>query len=112
MPLDAPVPTATLPSNLPSAAITLSPHEKIVRTCYAGGPAIATASNLAAVVRPMQQRLALARPAGMVAGVAIAFDLAGVGADRLPALDLPRVVGDAAAKVIAAIPLEPAARVV
>ena len=61
----------------------------------------------------MQQRLALPRPAGDVARLAIALDLPHVAADRFPALDLPRVlVGNAAAHIAAAVPLEPAARVV
>ena len=49
----------------------------------------------------------------MVAGLAIALDLADMAAHCFPALDLAGVlVGDAAAHVVAAIPLEPAARIV
>src|SRR5262249_38306187 len=69
-------------------------------------------SNLAAVVGPMQERLALPRPAGDSAGFAIPLHLAHVAADRLPAFDLPRVlIGNAAAHIVAAVPLKPAARV-
>src|SRR5689334_14745905 len=61
----------------------------------------------------MQQRLALPLAAGQFAGLAIALYLPHVAADRLPALDLAAIfVGHAAAQVIAAIPLEPAARIV
>src|SRR5262249_9477509 len=43
----------------------------------------------------------------------MAPDLRRVSSDGLPALDLPRIlIGDAAAHVVAAIPLKPAARVV
>ncbi len=61
----------------------------------------------------MQQRLALARAAGEVAALAGPLDLSNVPADRLPALDLPGIlVRHAAAHVVAAVPLEPAARIV
>ena len=69
-------------------------------------------SDLAAVIGPMQQRLALPgrqkRPP-----LAIALDLPDVPAHRLPALDLPPVLlRHAAPEIIAAIPLEPAARII
>ncbi len=61
----------------------------------------------------MQQSLALPRAAGEIAKLTVSSQLCHVTADRLPALDLPRVlVGHAAAHVIAAIPLEPAARII
>src|SRR4051812_11682756 len=69
-------------------------------------------SNLAAVVGPVQQRLTLAAAAGEIAGLAVRPDLADVAAERLPAFDLPRIVVMAAARVIAAVPLKPAARIV
>ena len=74
-----------------------------------GSGGIGQRSKLAAVVGPVQQRLALARPAehdrrGSQCSL-ISRDMA---ADRLPAFDLPRDLrpGMAAAQVIAAIPLE------
>ena len=61
----------------------------------------------------MQQRLTLARAAEYIAGLAIFLDLPDVTADRFPAADLTRIlVRHAAAQVIAAIPLKPAARIV
>ena len=67
----------------------------------------------AAVVGPMQQSLALPRPAKNVATLAVTLDLPDVPAHRLPPLDLAQVlILHAAAQIIAAIPLEPAARVV
>src|SRR6185437_7631951 len=70
-------------------------------------------SELPAVVGPMQQRLALTAPTGEVAAVTVTFDLADVPAHCFPALDLPPVlVGDPPAHVVAAVPLEPAARIV
>src|ERR1700691_1506754 len=70
-------------------------------------------SEFAAVVSPVQQRLALPAAAGHIARFAMALQLPDVAADGLPALDLPRVFfGQAASRVIAAIPLKPAARVI
>ena len=70
-------------------------------------------SDLAAVVGPMQQGLSLPSAAGEVARLALPLDLPDVPAHGLPSPDLPLVlVGQAAAHVVAAIPLEPAARVV
>src|SRR5688572_2585953 len=60
----------------------------------------------------MQQRLALARPAEQVALLAMCLDLADMPADLPPAPDLAGIVLHAAAEMVAAIPLEPAARVV
>src|SRR5690606_18057677 len=74
---------------------------------------VSRASKLAAVIGPMQQRLALTLAAGEIAGRAIGFDLRHMPADRLPAIDLAAVLlGHAPPPVIAAIPLEPAARIV
>src|SRR5258705_9601962 len=76
----------------------------------AGDPGI---SNLAAVVRPVQQRLALALATHQVAGLAVLLDLPHVAADRFPAFDLAAIlVGHPATHVVAAIPLEPTARIV
>src|ERR1700745_2581709 len=73
----------------------------------------APASDLAAVIGPVQQRLALARTAEHVARLAILLDLPHVAADRLPAPDLRRILRrHAAAHVVAAVPLKPAARIV
>ena len=70
-------------------------------------------SDLAAVVSPMQQRLPLPRPAEQIAGLAMFLHLAHVTADRFPPPDLPLVfLRHAPAHVIAAVPLEPAARIV
>src|SRR5262245_46414471 len=70
-------------------------------------------SDLAAIVRPVQQSLALTRAAHRVAGLAMPSDLRDVPSDRLPALDLTRIFGrHATAHVVPAIPLEPAAWIV
>src|SRR5262249_55225410 len=72
-----------------------------------------SASNVSAVVSPMQQRLSLAFAAHEIARLAMPLDLADVAAHRLPSPDLATIlVGQAAAHVIATIPLEPAARIV
>src|SRR3954466_8241423 len=76
------------------------------------GPPGCARSNLAAVIGPVQQRLALAAAAGEIAALAVRPDLPDVAAERLPALDLPRIVVMAAAGVIAAVPMKPAARIV
>src|SRR5262245_17738485 len=61
----------------------------------------------------MQQRLALARPAHRVAWLAMLLDLCNVAANRFPALDLACVLlSHSAPHVVAAVPLEPAARIV
>src|SRR6476646_4286619 len=70
-------------------------------------------SNFPAVVGPMQQRLALALAAGEIARFAMPLDLADMPAHGFPTLDLARVLfGQSADQIIAAIPLEPAARIV
>jgi hypothetical protein len=69
--------------------------------------------NSPAVIRPVQERLALAPPAGRVARLAMFPDLRDVALHRLPATDLAGVLlGHPPAQVVAAIPLEPAARIV
>src|SRR5476649_585640 len=71
------------------------------------------ASDFPAVVGPVQQGLALPRPTGAVARVAVHLDLADVARHRLPTLDLAVVFErQPAAEIVTAIPLEPAARVV
>jgi hypothetical protein len=61
----------------------------------------------------VQERLALAATAEQVAGLAAFLQLPHMAADRFPTLDLPAVlVGQAATHVKAAIPLEPAPRIV
>src|SRR3974390_2367286 len=61
----------------------------------------------------MQQRLPLARAAHRIPGLAVFPDLLDVTPYRLPALDLARVfLRHAAAHVIAAVPLKPAARII
>ena len=61
----------------------------------------------------MKQCLTLPRATQQIAGFAILLDLPNVAANRLPAFDLPCVfLRQAAAHVIAAIPLEPAARII
>jgi hypothetical protein len=61
----------------------------------------------------MQQRLTLARPAGHIARLAMALQLADVTPNGLPASDLAGIfLGNAAPHVVAAIPLKPAARIV
>jgi hypothetical protein len=70
-------------------------------------------SNLATVIGPVQQSLALTRPARWVAGLAMPSNLRDVPSDRLPTLDLARIFGrHAATHVVATIPLEPAAWIV
>src|SRR5690349_6031878 len=61
----------------------------------------------------MQERLALPRAAGQVARLAVPLDLPDMPAYGLPSPDLAPVFGrHAAAHVVAAIPLEPAARII
>src|SRR5579883_321719 len=70
-------------------------------------------SDLAAVISPMQQGLPLASPTRQITRFAMLFDLRYVSLNRFPAFDLPRIFfGHAPAHVVAAVPLEPAARIV
>src|SRR5688572_9186796 len=70
-----------------------------------------TASDPPAVIRPMEDRLSLPATAVKIARLALTDDLRHVPANRPPSSNLPRIVRRAAAHVVAAIPLEPAARV-
>src|SRR5262249_2691538 len=70
-------------------------------------------SNPAAVVGPMQQSLALPSTAGEITRFTVTSHLCPVTADRLPTLDLTRIlIRHAAAHGVAAIPLEPAAGII
>src|SRR5262245_17830538 len=70
-------------------------------------------SNLSAIVGPVQQCLSLPLAAGKVALLTIPSDLRDMPFDLLPAPDLPRVFfRHAAPHIVAAVPLEPAARIV
>src|SRR3954471_2403224 len=69
-------------------------------------------SDQPAVIGPVQQRLALAGAAVEVATLAGPLELADVAAHGFPAPDLARVIGHAAPAIVAAVPLEPAARIV
>ena len=71
------------------------------------------ASNLSAIVGPVKQCLALPLAAGEVALLTMPSDLCDVPLDLLPASDLPRVFfRNAAPHIVAAVPLEPAARII
>src|SRR5689334_16589706 len=70
-----------------------------------------SASQLPAVVSPVQDGLALAWAAGQIALLAIAADGGDVSRDRPPSPDLTRIVGAPAAHVVPTVPLEPASRV-
>ena len=76
-------------------------------------PIIGSFLDLSTIVRPMQERLALARPAGEVAIAAIVADLREVAGHCTPSFDLARVLGrNSPSHPVAAIPLEPSARIV
>jgi hypothetical protein len=60
----------------------------------------------------VQHGLPLAGPTEDVAALARTLDLAHVAAHGAPAPDLPRIVVHAAAEIVAAVPLEPAARII
>ena len=60
----------------------------------------------------MKEGLALAAPAIQIARGTMLLQLRDMAADGAPSLNLPKIVGMPAARVIAAIPLEPAARIV
>lgn len=71
-----------------------------------------TESNLAGVVSPVEQSLALFASAAEIAGMAIFLDLSNVAAHGFPTFDLPQVFfWSAATPVITAIPLKPTSRV-
>ena len=72
-----------------------------------------TTLQLAAVISPMEQGLALAPATGQVARLAVAYDLPYVTPHGFPALGLAGILfGQSPADLISAIPLEPAAWVV
>jgi hypothetical protein len=61
----------------------------------------------------VQESLSLTGPARLIARLAVPLDLCNVPPDGLPALDLARVLlRHAAAYVVAALPLEPAAWII
>src|SRR5688500_9599233 len=70
-----------------------------------------TASDPAAVIRPREERLWRSATEVNFARLAVADDLRHMPADRAPSAYLPRIVGRPTAHVVAAIPLEPSARV-
>lgn len=68
--------------------------------------------HFAGVVGPVEQGLALARAAVLVAGLAKRLYLPHVASHVAPAFDLPCVfVWNASTQIVPAIPLEPAARI-
>src|SRR5579859_1138897 len=70
-------------------------------------------SDFPAVIGPLQQRLPLARTAENIPRLAILPDLRLVALEGFPSFDLPRVLArQAAAHIIAAIPLEPASGII
>ena len=70
-------------------------------------------SKRSTVIRPVQQGLTLARAASSITRLAGAAKLADMAAYCLPAADLSLVLAEhATALVVAAVPLEPAARIV
>src|SRR5688572_32603057 len=69
------------------------------------------ASDRAAVIRPMQDRLPLPAPAVEVACLAVLPDGRDVPRDGTPATNLPRVIARPPAQVVPAVPLKPPARI-
>src|SRR3954462_6067089 len=83
------------------------------RMCWLRALPQTDALDLAAIIRPMQQRLPLAFSAPDVAGLTVHLNLANMAPHGFPAFDLPCILaGEPAAHVVAAIPLEPAAWIV
>src|SRR5262249_32003003 len=74
-------------------------------------PRSRSASHLPRIIGPVQQGLSLPWTASQIAAAAVLFELRDVPADGSPAADLALVVRAAAAQIVAAIPLEPAAGV-
>ena len=96
-------------------AIEVSPDEigaflakPVVRINPARGP---TGSDLPRIIRPVEQCLPLPGAAGQIAGAAVSLELGNVPPDGSPSFDLSFVVGAAPSHEVAAVPLEPAARV-
>jgi len=74
---------------------------------------VGSLSELAAIVGPVQQRLALPPAAPDIARLARQLKLTHMTADCLPAFDLPSVlVGYPPPHVVPAVPLEPTAWIV
>ena len=70
-------------------------------------------SDLSAIIGPVQEGLPLALAAGLITGFAVAFDLGHMAAHSVPAFDLSRILfWHSPPQVVAAIPLEPSARIV
>src|SRR5689334_1554427 len=69
-------------------------------------------SNFPRIVRPVKEGLSLPSPAIQIAPGTMLLQLRTVTANGPPSFDLPQVIGMPAARVIAAIPLKPAARIV
>src|SRR6516165_1204003 len=70
-------------------------------------------TNLAAVVGPVKQSLALPRSTCRVAALAVRLDLCDVPPDGLPSFNLADILlRDAPPHVITAVPLKPASRIV
>ncbi len=69
--------------------------------------------EFAAIIRPVQQRLPLTPAAPQISRTACKLQLPHMAANGFPTLDLPHVfVRHPAAHVVAAVPLEPAARII
>src|SRR3954471_22486199 len=60
----------------------------------------------------MEKRLPLPRPATCIASPTMLFQLGDMAADRAPSFNLPQIVRMTPARIVTAIPLKPAARVV
>ena len=60
----------------------------------------------------MKQGLALARATVLVAGATVVHHLSSVSAKGKPALDLALIIWVSSAKVVSAVPVKPASRVV
>ena len=67
--------------------------------------------QLAGIVGPVKQRLSLSRAAIQLAMGTVLLKLCNVSLCCAPTFDLPLIVDRAAAEVVAAIPLEPTARI-
>src|SRR5687767_14176352 len=70
-----------------------------------------TSLALARVIGPVHRRLPLLAAAFDISGLAVLADGGHMTPNGAPPANLPRVVGAAPAQVVAAVPLEPAARI-
>jgi len=92
-------------------AMKLCPPPLLSRS-FLGVVVRCSVSDCSAVVSPLEKRLSLSPAAAQIAGFAILLNLPNVAAHRFPSFDLASIFpGDPATKVITAIPLEPAPRV-